>query len=341
VNRPGRVFTRGGSLWQEHAVPELTHEYLDSLIRALAVFNGLPMGPMLTVILPGGQRGQVVREPACVRGFTPVVIRKHAPAAFGLEELASKGVFERARDVSFHRPTEEEVVRLMAEAGFERLEEGEARLLTLKREGALEEFCREAVLLRRNIVIAGKTFSGKTTLGRALIAEVPIDERVVTIEDVHEMELGNPNHVALLYGEGEGRESADACLTASMRLSPDRIFLAELRGKEAWQYVMGLNTGHPGSVTTTHANSATAAFERIASLIKNSEVGPGLERSEIRRELHQALDVVLYMAEWKVTEVFYDPIFKREELTGKSVTQRPRGASFRESKPRRPARDKR
>ena len=81
VNRPGRVFTRGGYGWQEHGVPELTHEYLDSLIRALAVFNGLPMGPMLTVILPGGQRGQVVREPACVRGFTPVVIRKHAPAS--------------------------------------------------------------------------------------------------------------------------------------------------------------------------------------------------------------------------------------------------------------------
>ena len=86
---------------------------------------------------------------------------------------------------------------------------------------------------------------------------------------------------------------------------------------------MGLNTGHPGFLTTTHANSATAAFERIASLIKNSEVGQGLERSEIRRELHQALDVVLYMAEWKVTEIFYDPIFKREELTGKGVTGGP------------------
>jgi type IV secretion system protein VirB11 len=99
-----------------------------------------------------------------------------------------------------------------------------------------------------------------------------------------------------------------------MRLSPDRIFLAELRGSEAWEYVLSLNTGHPGSVTTTHANGAVQVFERVACLVKNSEVGRGLDAAEMRRVLHATLDVVLFMADRQVMEVFYDPIFARGEM---------------------------
>jgi type IV secretion system protein VirB11 len=273
----------------------------------------LPVRSLLSVVLPGGERGQVVRQPACVQGFSPITIRKHAPSSFGLKELVGRGLFASARDVSFYRPSSEEASRLLEENGPRRLERFEADLLAFKRIGDLEAFCRAAVLHQRNIVVSGMTFSGKTTLARALIGEVPGHERLVTIEDVHELELPNLNRVPLLFGEGEGRETAEACLSACMRLSPDRIFLAVLRGSEAWEYVMGLNTGHPGSVTTTHANSAVQTFERLASLVKNSPVGRGLERAEIRRELYQTLDVVLFMADWKVVEVFYDPIFRREQ----------------------------
>ena len=108
--------------------------------------------------------------------------------------------------------------------------------------------------------------------------------------------------------------TARACLAACMRLSPDRIFLAELRGSEAWDYVQSLNTGHPGSVTTTHANGAVAAFERITSLIKNSEVGRGFEAGEIRRVLHTTLDVVLFTDERRVTEVYFDPVFSHMQF---------------------------
>jgi len=315
VNRPGEVWTQGQAGWERHLSAELTGEHLRALSTALAVFNGLPVSSMLSVVLPGGERAQVIREPACVAGWTPMTIRKHAPPSWTLEELAERGAFLGARDVSFHRPDEEEAARLLGGKGLERLEGFEAELLALKREGALREFCRRAVLCRRNVVIAGKTFSGKTTLARALVAEVPASERLVTIEDVHELDLpGHPNRVPLLYGAGEGRGSADACLASCMRLSPDRIFLAELRGAEAWQYVLSLNTGHPGSVTTTHANGAIEAFERVASLVKNSEVGRGLELAEIRRVLHTTLDVVLFMSDRRVTQLFYDPIFVRSRL---------------------------
>jgi len=185
----------------------------------------------------------------------------------------------------------------------------------LKRERRWADFCRAAVLHHRNVIIAGKTESGKTTLARALVAEVPAIERIITIEDVHEMELpSHPNRVPLLFGTGDCRATADACLASCMRLTPDRIFLAELRGSEAWEYVMSLNTGHPGSVTTTHANSATHTVERVATLIKNSEVGRSLELSEVRRVLHTTLDVILFMENRRVRQVFYDPIFVRTNL---------------------------
>ena len=281
----------------------------------MAVFAGLSLKSMVSVVLPDGERGQIVRSPACIEGMVPVTIRKHAPAVRSLDELEAEGAFAETKDVSFHQPSTEAARREGERHDLGRLDLFELELLDLKRRRGLAQFLRTAVRHKRNIVIAGKTGSGKTTLARSICEEVPVTERIVTIEDVHELALPNhPNRIHLMFGEGEGRVSADACLAACMRLSPDRIFLAELRGSEAWEYVQSLNTGHPGSVTTTHANSAVQAFERVTSLIKNSEVGRGLEIAEIRRVLHATLDVVLFMAERKVREIFYDPIFAKERM---------------------------
>ncbi len=316
VNRPGELWARSEVGWERHELPELSREYLDALTTAMVVYNGLPLRSIASVVLPGGERGQVIRPPACIEGMTPLTIRKHLPRARTLAELEAGGLFADARDVSFHRPTAEETRRAEAREDLGRLEKAEVELLELKRDHAFGAFLRAAVQRRRNIVIAGKTGSGKTTLARSLVDEVPASERVVTIEDVHELAIPrHPNRVHLLFGDGPGRVTAEACLAACMRLSPDRIFLAELRGSEAWEYVLSLNTGHPGSVTTTHANGAVHAFERIASLIKNSEVGRGLDAVDIRRVLHQTLDIVLFMADRRVTEVYFDPIFARKQAS--------------------------
>jgi type IV secretion system protein VirB11 len=246
--------------------------------------------------------------------MAPITIRKHLPTVRTLSDLEGEGTFESARDVSFHRPTAEEAAREARRCDAGRLDATEVELLALKRERRYAEFLRSAVRARKNVVIAGKTGSGKTTLARSLIDEVPATERIVTIEDVHELALPNhPNRVHLVYGDGPGRVSAEACLAACMRLSPDRIFLAELRGNEAWEYVQSLNTGHPGTVTTTHANGAVQAFDRIAGLIKNSDAGRGLDAAELRRVLFSTLDVVLFMAERRVTEVYFDPLHARAQ----------------------------
>jgi len=122
----------------------------------------------------------------------------------------------------------------------------DAYLLELKRSGDITQFLHEAIQRRRNIVVAGATGSGKTTFARSLIARVPTDERLITIEDVHELALpDHANRVHMMHGSGSGRVSATACIGACMRLSPDRIFLTELRGPETWDYLAALNTGHP------------------------------------------------------------------------------------------------
>jgi type IV secretion system protein VirB11 len=314
LNRPQEAWAMRGGRWERHELLELTADFLRTLTTAVAVYNGLPEESILSAILPDGERCQIIREPACVPGWTSVTIRKHAPPTLSLDELAAQGIFESTRDVSFNRPSAEEAMSKLEARGAERLEDWEVDLLGLKREGRLVEFCREAVQRRCNIVIAGQTGSGKTTLARALVAQVPTEERVVTIEDVHEMELpSHPNRVPLIFGGGEGRVTADACLAACMRLTPDRIFLAELRGGETWAYVISLNTGHPGSVTTTHANSATLTIERIATLIKNSPAGQTLDLADVRRVLRATLHVVLFMERYRVKQLFYDPIYQRSQ----------------------------
>ena len=315
VNRPREVWSTGGRGWRRHEVAELPAEHLRALTTAIAVYNGLSTDGLLSAILPDGERCQIVREPACVAGWTPITIRKHAPLHLTLKELEEQGAFRAARDVSFFRPSEAEAAALLDAQGIERLEPVEVELLRAKREGRHGDLLRGAVRHRRNVIIAGATGSGKTTLARALVAEVPPEERVITIEDVHELDLpGHPNRVPLLYGVGQGRVTAEGCLAACMRLTPDRIFLAELRGPEAWEYVTSLNTGHPGSVTTTHANSAVLTVERVAMLIRSSEAGRNLDLGDVRRVLHSTLHLVLFMEDRRVTEVLYDPVHQQRQL---------------------------
>jgi type IV secretion system protein VirB11 len=119
----------------------------------------------------------------------------------------------------------------------------------------------------------------------------------------------------MLYGYGAERVSASECLESCMRQSPDRIFLSELRGDEAWEYLTSLNTGHPGSITTTHANTALQTFERVATLIKKSEVGRKLNMETIMQVLYYTINVVLFLSKFKLIEVFYDPIFAKSKIS--------------------------
>lgn len=147
----------------------------------------------------------------------------------------------------------------------------------------------QAVVDRRNILVAGGTSSGKTTLANALLAEMAhLDERVILIEDTRELQSPAPDTVAL-------RTRADTVtmgdlVRSTLRLRPDRIIVGEVRGGEALDMLKAWNTGHPGGIATVHANSAASALYRIEQLIQEAVV------TVPRRLVAEAIDMIVFIA---------------------------------------------
>jgi pilus assembly protein CpaF len=155
-----------------------------------------------------------------------------------------------------------------------------------------------AVGARRSILVSGGTGSGKTTLLNALSAFIDTDERVITIEDAAELRLRQP-HVVRLESrpanvEGRGRITIRDLLRGALRMRPDRIVIGEVRGGEALDLLMALNTGHEGALSTVHANSPEDALRRIETLALMA--GVGLPHDAIREQLGRGLDLVIHLA---------------------------------------------
>ncbi|MBL27692.1 MAG: P-type conjugative transfer ATPase TrbB [Rhodospirillaceae bacterium] len=147
---------------------------------------------------------------------------------------------------------------------------------------------KRAVRERRNILIAGGTSSGKTTLANALLAEIArADERVILIEDTRELQCTAPDCVALRTKPGV--VGLADLVRSTMRLRPDRIIVGEVRGPEALDILKAWNTGHPGGIATVHANSAHAALYRLEQLIQEAVV------TVPRRLVAQAIDLVVFI----------------------------------------------
>lgn len=307
INRPGEVWTEGREGWKRHDAPQWTFEACSNLGDLIQGFTDKPLNfdvPVLSGSLPNGERVQVVIPPACEKGTVSITIRKPSKIDKPLTDLAGEGAFSDY--VVCQRRCDDAAPAT----------ELEAELLQLC-DSNMPGFLTKAVQRRQNIVIVGATGSGKTTITRSLIREIPSDERLVTIEDVHELFLkGHPNKVHLFYGTKEqgARMTAKDALASCLRMKPDRILLAELRGDEAWEYVKSVNTGHPGSITTMHANGAFEAFDRMAALVKDSPTGAHLSIDYIKHVLFTTIDVVLFYDRRKLKEVYYDPRFKHSLL---------------------------
>jgi type IV secretion system protein VirB11 len=190
----------------------------------------------------------------------------------------------------------------------------ELDLLALLKAGRHAEFFDRAVKARLNILISGATGSGKTTLSKGLIQLIPPEERLLTIEDARELIVTHRNVVHMLYakdGQGTANVTAKHLLESALRMRPDRILLQELRDGTAFFYLRNVNSGHPGSITTIHADSAELAFEQLTLLVKESEGGSDLARDDIRALLKMLVDVVVQTkktdGEFRVTEIYYDP----------------------------------
>jgi type IV secretion system protein VirB11 len=235
--------------------------------------------PLLSASLPGGERIQLVMPPATAPQSVSITIRKPAPRNWSLDELAQKGIFQRAQhSMKYDDPLQHQLVESLRRRDY-------------------VEFMRRAVISKQNILVSGPTGSGKTTWTKALIREIPANERLISIEDAQELVLdGHPNHVRLFYskgGQGRSRVTPKQLLEACLRMKPDRILLAELRAEEAFDYLRNVNSGHPGSITSIHAASAEMAFEQLVLLVKQNEAGREMSREDIRGLLATLVDVVI------------------------------------------------
>ena len=153
INRPGEYWVKTFEGWQAVSCPDLTMPYLKSLANAIAVYNGVGMKAINSVILADGERGQINMPPATIDDTCSFNLRTHSSVAKTLEELDTDGAFSRARDVSFNQPSQAEAEALTNARDFTRLDPFEVELLALKREGKWREFleqigrasCRERV----------------------------------------------------------------------------------------------------------------------------------------------------------------------------------------------------
>ncbi|MCU1456650.1 MAG: Flp pilus assembly protein ATPase CpaF, partial [Actinomycetia bacterium] len=155
-----------------------------------------------------------------------------------------------------------------------------------------------AVAAGRNIVVAGGTSTGKTTLVNVLAGAIDATERVVTIEETAELALPGPHVVRLearpANAEGVGAVTVRDLVRTSLRMRPDRIIVGEVRGGEALDLLLALNTGHAGSLATVHANRAADALARLETLTLMA--GVGLPHAAIRAQIGSAVDLVVTVA---------------------------------------------
>jgi len=209
----------------------------DERVRAVVERIVTPLGrridessPLVDARLRDGSRVNAVIRPLALRG-SAITIRKFSRSPLTLEKLIAFGAMTPQ----------------------------------------MGRFLTRSVVAKKNIVIAGGTGSGKTTLLNVLSGAIPADERIVTIEDAAELQLRQPHVVSLetrpANMEGKGEYTIRDLVKNALRMRPDRIVVGECRGGEALDMLQAMNTGHDGSLTTTHANSPREAIARLETLV--------------------------------------------------------------------------
>ncbi|EAB7821046.1 P-type DNA transfer ATPase VirB11 [Salmonella enterica subsp. enterica] len=293
INRPGEIWFENENGWVREERPTLDLSMCNRLANALAAYNNQSLtvkSPIKTVELPDNERGLIVMAPACEPGTLSMTFRKPSNDRYTLQGYIDSGRFSETLALT-GRGTE--------------LEEWQISLKRFHAQKDWLNFFMLAVERRLNIIIFGGTGSGKTTFAKSLVDLFPVHRRMLTIEAVNELKMPyHPNHVHLIYGDIITPKELVSC---SLRMKPDHIFLAELTGDEAWDFMELLNTGHPGTITTAHANDTLSGYGRVCGMIKQSPVGMGLDYEYIERRVRTSFDIVLYMEHTRILEVHYEP----------------------------------
>ncbi len=283
VNRPGEVWVEsvmGGIV--RHDAPDVTQVNLTRLAAQIARISKQGISrehPLLSASLPTGERIQIVLPPA-TRGEVALAIRKHVLTDLTLDDYVSAGALSH----------------IVGAGGTKASIDPDKELKAILAKGDVTTFLRLAVQQKRNIVVSGGTGTGKTTFLNALLKEVSLEERLILIEDAAEIRLVHENAVGLVAVKGqtgEARVDVDDLLQSALRMRPDRIIVGELRGKEAFTFLRAINTGHPGSVTTLHADTPDGALEQLALMAL--QTGTAMTHADISAYVRSVVDVIVQL----------------------------------------------
>lgn len=328
IDAPGTVCVEVGPTWRVFEAPEITHRYLLQLANLVATTTHQELSadrPILSASLPGGERVQVLIPPAVPPGCLTLCIRKPGLGTKSMDEYVEEGAFDEYRWAYPHG----------LDGRLSELSEVDKGLIGFLRGNQLPAFLRAAVEGRKNIAVVGDTGSGKTTLMKTLCQLIPTHERLVTIQDVMELEL--PDHInksQLLYsagGQGAAGVTPSSLIGACFRLKPSRVLMTELRGAEAFDFLNLLTSGHSGSITSFHSESTALAPERFVFMCKGNEQAAIYDARELKRLIALTLDVVVHIEarieqdgagnlrkRRVVTEVAFDPLAKIQAAYGSS-----------------------
>ncbi|MBI1275456.1 P-type DNA transfer ATPase VirB11 [bacterium] len=281
INHPQEIWIEKYGEMRCEQVPAFDFEHLRALGRLVAQSTEQFVSeetPLLSANLPSGFRIQVVFPPVCEPGTVAMSIRKQTILNFDLDQYEAIGAFQSTAVKQEANPIDAELRRLL-------------------NTGEIKSFIKTAVRARKNVIISGGTSTGKTTFMNAALKEIPGEERIITCEDAREIMLSHiPNRVHLIAskgGQGRANVSIQHLIEACLRLRPDRIIVGELRGAEAFSYLRAVNTGHPGSIATLHADSPALAFEQLILMVL--QAGLGISRDQIEQYVRSIVDVVVQL----------------------------------------------
>jgi pilus assembly protein CpaF len=260
VNGPDQVFIeRRGVLAKADIRFDDENQLLETIRRMVATtgrhIDGL--NPMVDARLPDGSRVNAIIRPASIHG-PALTIRKFKDAVLGMDDLTREGSLSPA----------------------------------------MSEFLKAAVLGRMNILVSGGTGSGKTTSLNVIARFIPHNQRVITIEDAAELQIDHPHVISLEHRppnvEGKGELTIRQLLRNSLRMRPDRILVGEVRGSEALDMLQAMNTGHDGSMSTIHSNSARDALSRLETMVMMASIDIPFEA--VRAQIASAVNLIVHQA---------------------------------------------
>lgn len=299
INRPGEAWVEKYGEMRREELPQMTLEHMRSLAHLVAQSTSQVISeerPLLSATLPAGYRIQIVFPPACADNGVAMSIRKQTVLDMSLDNYEKLGAFEMTKTgLGIHDPAD-------------------GLLKGLYAKGDAKAFISAAVKAKKNIIVSGGTSTGKTTFLNAALKEIPANERIITVEDAREVNLDHiANHVHLLVskgGQGRAKVTTQDLIEACLRLRPDRIIVGELRGAEAFSYLRAVNTGHPGSIASIHADSPTLAIEQLILMIMQADLG--ITREQIKHYVESVVQVVIQLKRGEkgrryVSEIYYKP----------------------------------